>query len=65
MLGALVLAPVLRKPWYQAIPLGLVERGLVVSEVLAVIALAGWALTATRRTRSHRPATLEQIAPAG
>ena len=37
--GALLLSPVTGTPWWQAIPLGLVERGLVISEVLAVIAL--------------------------
>ena len=37
--GRLGAAPVTRTPWWQAIPLGLVERGLVISEVLAVIAL--------------------------
>ena len=46
--GALLLAPVTGTPWWQAIPLGLVERGLVISEVLAVIALGVYVLSATR-----------------
>ena len=49
MLGALLLSPVTGTPWWQAIPLGLVERGLVISEVLAVIALGVWVLQAISR----------------
>ena len=47
--GALLLSPVTGTPWWRAIPLGLVERGLVISEVLAVIALGIWVLHATGR----------------
>ncbi len=50
--GALLLAPLTRTPWWQAIPLGLVERGLVVSEVLAVIAMGIFVLRATNRRPS-------------
>jgi len=32
--------------WWRAIPLGLVERGLALSEVVALIALAAWAAVA-------------------
>jgi hypothetical protein len=56
LVGALMLAPVTGTPWYRAVPLGLVERGLVMSEVTAVLALGIWALTSTRRTAHHRPA---------
>jgi len=41
---AVLLAPVTGVPWYRAIPLGLVERGLALTEVIAVIALGLWAL---------------------
>ena len=58
MLGALALAPITGTPRYQAIPLGLVERGLVISEVLAVIALGAWALTSTRRTPNPQLASV-------
>jgi len=46
--GALLLSPLTGTPWWRAIPLGLVERGLVISEVLAVIALGVLVLHATR-----------------
>ena len=45
---AILLAPVTGVPWYRAIPLGLVERGLALSEVLAVLALGIWAFRAAR-----------------
>ena len=64
IVGALALAPVTRTPWWHAIPLGLVERGLVMCEVLAIIALAVWVLTATRRTPSPRPASRALTGPA-
>jgi len=64
LVGALVLSPLTQTPWYRAVPLGLVERGLVISELLAVIALGIWALTSTRRTPNPRPASLAQTAPA-
>ena len=55
--GALLLSPVTGTPWWRAIPLGLVERGLVISEVLAVITLGIWVLHATdRRATSLRNA---------
>jgi hypothetical protein len=49
IVGAVALAPVTGTPWWQAIPLGLVERGLLVCEVAAVLALAVWALREVRR----------------
>lgn len=52
LVGAMLLSPVTGVPWYRAVPIGLVERGLVLSEVLAVLALGIWSLSATRRTRS-------------
>jgi hypothetical protein len=64
ILGALALSPVLRTPWWQAIPLGLVERGLVTCEVCAVIALGVWVLTVTRRTPSPPPASRALPEPA-
>ncbi len=60
LLGALVLSPVTGTPWWQAIPLGLVERGLVISEVLAVIALGVWVLQETNRQAPHRQAPHQQ-----
>ena len=45
---AVILAPVTGTPWYRAIPLGLVERGLAFSEVAAVIALGIWAASRKR-----------------
>lgn len=63
ILGALVLTPVTGTPWYQAIPLGLVERGLVLTEVAAVVALGVWTITATTRTRYSRPASPAPTGP--
>ena len=64
LVGALLIGPIVGTPWYQVIPLGLVERGLVTTEVLAVIALGVWALSASRRTRSRRPANPARTVPA-
>lgn len=61
IIGALLLTPITGTPWYQAIPLGLVERGLVLTEVAAVIALGAWALTSPRRPRNPQPASLVPI----
>jgi hypothetical protein len=64
LLVAWLLSPVTGTPWYRAVPLGLLERGLVLCEVTAVIVLGVWVLTATRRSRALLPATRMQIAPA-
>jgi hypothetical protein len=64
IVGALALSSAIRTPWWQAIPLGLVERGLVMCEALAIIAQGVWVLTATRRTRSPRPASPALTGPA-
>ncbi|GAA4713013.1 DUF998 domain-containing protein [Pseudonocardia yuanmonensis] len=42
--------------WWRAVPLGLVERGLALTEVLVLVALAVWGLTAARRTPVAPPA---------
>ena len=64
IIGALLLTPITGTPWYRAIPLGLVERGLVLTEVTAVFALGVWALTSTKRSRNPRPANPAPIGPA-
>jgi hypothetical protein len=48
--------------WWLAIPLGLVERGMAVTEVLALIALGRWCLRAAGGNRS--PAAVSADAPA-
>jgi Protein of unknown function (DUF998) len=63
ILGALALSPLTGTPWFRAIPLGLVERGLVICEVLAVTALGVWALTASRPTPNPPPASPARTAP--
>ena len=45
---ALLAMPLTGTPWYRAVPLGLVERGLALSEVAALAALAVWAWRAAR-----------------
>ena len=47
MLYAIATAP---RAWWQAIPLGLIERGLALTEVLAVVALAVLVRTRARGT---------------
>ena len=49
LIVAMLMAPRTGTPWFRAIPLGLIERGLVITEVSAVVALALWVLAATRR----------------
>ena len=40
----MLMSPRTGTPWFRAIPLGLIERGLVITEVAAVAALALWVL---------------------
>lgn len=49
LVGAMLLSPVTGVPWYRAVPIGLIERGLVLSEVLAVLALGIWSMSATKQ----------------
>jgi len=37
------LRPLTGVPWWQFVPLGLVERGLAITEVVAVVVMAAWA----------------------
>jgi hypothetical protein len=48
ILGGFLLRPLTGRSWWQTIPLGLVERGLALTEVLVVVVLALWALAAAR-----------------
>jgi hypothetical protein len=64
IIGALLLTPITGTPWYRAIPLGLVERGLVLTEVAAVTALGVWAFTSTRRNRNPQRASPAPTGPA-
>lgn len=64
LIGAWLISPLTGVPWYRALPIGLVERGLVLCQVAAVVALGVWVVTATRRTRAHLSATPARTAPA-
>jgi hypothetical protein len=64
LVGAWLISPLTGVPWYRALPIGMVERGLVLCEVAAVVALGAWVLR-TRRTPALRPAGRPQPAPAG
>jgi hypothetical protein len=55
LLYAVLSAPMTGTPWWQAIPLGLVERGLALTEVLAVVALAVLLTTSPRRQAQVGP----------
>lgn len=46
--GAVVLQPFTGVRWWQAIPLGMVERALATAEICVVLTLGWWALAATR-----------------
>lgn len=48
MLYAIFTAPLTGTPWWRAIPLGLVERGLALTEVLSLVALAVLVLRSAR-----------------
>jgi hypothetical membrane protein len=66
LLGAWVSSPITGTPWWQAVPLGLVERGLVVSEVLAIIGLGCWALGSAARPKDGgqgAPGTVSAATP--
>ena len=43
ILSGVVLRPISGVPWWQFLPLGIMERGLAVTEVAIVVALAIWA----------------------
>ena len=43
ILSGVVLRPISGVPWWQFLPLGIMERGLAVTEVAIVVALAMWA----------------------
>lgn len=49
IVGAIAARGVAGVPWWRAVPLGLLERGLALAEVLVVALLAAWALAHTRR----------------
>ncbi|MEV4411852.1 DUF998 domain-containing protein [Catellatospora sp. NPDC049609] len=49
IIGAVLLEPYTGVDWWQAIPLGAVERGLAAFEVLTVLALGRWAWRAAER----------------
>jgi hypothetical protein len=49
IVGAIALRGVIGVPWWRAVPLGLLERGLALAEVLVVAVLGVWALAHARR----------------
>jgi Protein of unknown function (DUF998) len=57
-LSGVVLRPFTGVPWWQFVPLGIMERGLALTEVAVVVALAIWARSgvaaAARRDRPQR-----------
>jgi hypothetical protein len=52
---AVLLRPLTGTPWYRAVPLGFVERGLAAFLVLAVLTLAAWGWTRARRPAPAQP----------
>jgi hypothetical protein len=55
IVGAIGLRGVTGVPWWRAVPLGLLERGLALAEVLVVALLGLWALAHARRSVVARP----------
>jgi hypothetical protein len=51
-------------PWYRVMPLGLVERGMAVTEVAALLALGLWAATRPATPPTALPATPGVTPPA-
>lgn len=54
IVGAIALRGVTGVPWWRAVPLGLLERGLALAEVLVVALLGAWALAHARRSAAAR-----------
>ena len=57
ILSGVVLRPFSGVPWWQFLPLGIMERGLALTEVGVVVALAFWAVArapAARRDAHER-----------
>ncbi len=62
LIVAMIMAPSTGTPWFRAIPLGLIERGMVITEVAAILALALWALAATD-LRPRVPSLPDSVGP--
>lgn len=52
ILAGVLLRPLTGVPWWQLLPLGVTERGLAITEVATLVALAVWALRAPRAVGS-------------
>ncbi|MDD7937338.1 DUF998 domain-containing protein [Actinomycetospora lutea] len=50
IVGAIALRGITGVPWWRAVPLGLLERGLALAEVVVVALLGAWALAHARRS---------------
>ncbi|HKN98395.1 MAG TPA: DUF998 domain-containing protein [Pseudonocardiaceae bacterium] len=57
ILGAVVVAGVTEQRWWQLIPLGLVERGMALTELVALVTLAIPTAPARVAQRGHEPET--------
>ncbi|GLZ43855.1 hypothetical protein Acsp06_00400 [Actinomycetospora sp. NBRC 106375] len=55
IVGAIAFRGVLGVPWWRAVPLGLLERGLALAEVVVVALLGLWALAHARRDAAAGP----------
>lgn len=64
ILGGFLLRPITGRPWWNAVPLGLMERGLALTEVSVVLTLAVWAASARRSAVSTPAPALGQAARA-
>ncbi|MHC1557690.1 DUF998 domain-containing protein [Actinomycetospora sp. C-140] len=55
IVGAIAFRGVIGVPWWRAVPLGLLERGLALAEVVVVALLGLWALAHARRDAATGP----------
>ncbi len=55
ILSGVVLRPFSGVPWWQFLPLGIMERGLALAEVAVVVALAFWARSQASPARRDAP----------
>jgi hypothetical protein len=55
ILSGVVLRPLSGVPWWQFLPLGIMERGLALTEVAVVVALAFWAQSRALLARRDAP----------
>lgn len=65
ILAGVALSPFTSVPWWEFLPLGLVERGMALTEVAAVVVMGLWAHRAVTAPAPVAAAPVEAVAVAG